>query len=86
MGNIGSARRLEFAVLGDVVNVSSRLEELNRKFDCKIVAGSSLIEAARDQAGIGAAELLNGFKDLGVQQIRGRDAGVAIWSYSGALI
>lgn len=80
LGNIGSSRRLEFAVLGDVVNVSSRLEELTRRLDCRLVVGDSLMQAARDQADDRATNLLEGFRDRGVQTIRGRDEGVSVWS------
>jgi adenylate cyclase len=80
LGNIGSSRRLEFAVLGDVVNVSSRLEELTRGLGCPLVVGDALMQAARDQADDREAGLLEDFRDRGLQTIRGRDQGVSVWS------
>ncbi len=77
LGDIGSQRRMEFAVLGDVVNVSSRLEAMSRDLDVKIVASSSVVETA----GAKVATAL-GFVERGKQQIRGRDEEVAIWTAS----
>ncbi len=46
IGNIGTTQRLEFAVLGDTVNVASRLESATREIGCKGLASKSLVAAA----------------------------------------
>lgn len=46
IGDIGSARRMEFTVLGDPVNVASRLEAATREVGCRVLVGSPAYEAA----------------------------------------
>ena len=75
LGDIGSERRMEFAVLGDVVNVSSRLEAMTRDMGASIIASTAVIEAAGTNP---ASEI--GFKPRGLQNIRGRDEQVSIWA------
>jgi adenylate cyclase len=43
-GNIGSPTRLNYTVLGDGVNVASRLEGLTRRYDVQIVVGEATRE------------------------------------------
>ena len=45
LGDIGSARRMEFATLGDTVNVASRLEAATRQLSCRIVASQTAMDA-----------------------------------------
>ncbi len=80
VGNIGSPRRLEFAVVGDVVNVCARIEALTRQLDCRLAVSDTMVNAVRDQTGERAPDLLRGFRKRGVQPIYGRDEGVPIWS------
>jgi len=47
-GNIGSPTRLNYTVLGDGVNVASRLEGLTRRYDVEIVVGETTREHVRN--------------------------------------
>ncbi len=79
LGNIGEERRLEFAVIGDTVNVASRLEELARPLDAAIVVSDELVEAVKKEnaGGLSELDLLN---NRDVMELRGRDGGLVVWT------
>lgn len=76
LGDIGGERRLEFAVLGDTVNVARRIEEMTRSLDIAILASDAVIEAARREGG---GEILAVFEDFGLHALRGRDGRIRLW-------
>jgi adenylate cyclase len=41
VGNIGSSKRMDFTIIGDVVNVASRLLEVARQEEAPIVIGEA---------------------------------------------
>ena len=70
VGNVGDPRHMEFTVIGDVVNVASRLEAEAKARDARIVVTDSVYAPLAGQ--------ISG-EAIGDVTFRGRDGAVALW-------
>ena len=77
LGDVG-ANRLEFAVIGDTVNVASRVESLTRSLEVRIAVTEAAVAQARSESP-DDADPAAAFSPLGAHPIRGLERAVEIW-------
>lgn len=77
LGDIG-ANRLEFAVIGDAVNVAAKLEAMTRELQARIVL-SDAVRLQLEQEGSSASELTAEFTENKGHPVRGVEYPMDIW-------
>lgn len=70
VGNMGSSDRLQYTVLGDLVNLGARLEALNKTYGTKILVSENTYNQTQE---------LFVFRPVDLVAVRGKESGVQIY-------
>jgi len=70
-GNIGTPERMEYTVVGDTVNVSSRLEQLTKDFQRPILISRTTAELLSDETPL---------EEISTVEVRGRKQPITVFS------
>ncbi|MFO1067414.1 MAG: adenylate/guanylate cyclase domain-containing protein [Geminicoccaceae bacterium] len=79
MGDIGGARQFQFTVIGDTVNVASRLEAMTRQQETDLIVSDDVVQSARQVLGADDEDLLVGLIPLSEVPVRGRAGKIGAW-------
>jgi adenylate cyclase len=82
IGDVGGGQSLSFTVIGDTVNIASRLQRLTRAMHTPLVAADTVVAAIRAGASTDGAAVLAKLRDEGAQSLRGRTGMVRIWAWA----
>jgi adenylate cyclase len=75
VGNLGSKRHMKYSVIGDTVNIASRLESLNKELQTEILISQEVFVQLPD-------DLANRATAQGRHQVKGRDELVRVYAVS----
>lgn len=80
MGDVGSEHTLAFTVIGDTVNVASRLQSLTRELKTPLVVADPVLKQIGGGQMPDLASLPVPLKDGGERELRGRASAIRIWT------
>jgi len=74
LGDVGTEHSLSFTVIGDTVNIASRLQGLTRGLKTPLVVADAILKQ------IGDGQLPLALQDQGERELRGRSGAIRIWT------